>query len=59
MMSEYEITNTKMEYTGKAWKYTITFLCDGELFTVVGFSDMMSLARMYAEDEMTRVACGL
>lgn len=54
-MNEYEITSTKVEYTGKAWKVTITFLCDGELFTVMGFDSIMTLAEMNAESAMRRI----
>jgi hypothetical protein len=55
MMNEYEITSTKMEYTGKAYKFTITFLFNGERHSVTGFSDMMTFAEMYAEDAMRRI----
>jgi hypothetical protein len=54
-MNEYEITSTKMEYTGKAYKFTITFLLDGELHSATGFSDMMSLAKMYAMQSMDEI----
>lgn len=54
-MNEVNILNTKIEYTGKAYKVTITFAFDADLYTVTGFSDMMSLAEMYAHDAINAI----